>query len=541
MKILIAPDKFKGSLSARKVCEAIQSGLQQQNEKFEIISHPMADGGDGSLEVLTEYLDLKNHQVQTVDPLGRIMTAEYFTSSDAAFIEVASASGLVLLKEEERNPLKTSTLGTGRMIADALTKGYQQIYLFLGGSATNDAGLGIAAALGGQFLDKNGKILEPIGENLAFIKQITCYSKFDFEKIKMTLLCDVRNPLFGKNGAAYIYAPQKGATEEQVRYLDGGLQNFSQVLFQQTDIDISNLAGAGAAGGIGAGLTALFGAKLQKGFTTIAKLTHFEQRIQRADWVISGEGKLDAQSLQGKVIDGIAELCKKYQKPLALFVGKNDLNLHEMDTLKVKHIFSISEKANNLVDAMTNGAQYLEEMAKRCSIPLTVQNQQKMDSIFKQVEQALSNAGFEFERKDFNRPWGGFFVIEASQTAKFAERYFPDFALADLTKGLKVSPKILLVAPHKRLSWQYHFRRSEIWKVVRGTVGIIKNDTDEQTPLLEYSVGDTVILQKGERHRLVGLGDWGMVAEIWQHTDPEHLSDENDIVRLQDDFNRKTP
>lgn len=187
MKILIAPDKFKGSLSAREVCEAIKSGLQQQNEKLEIISHPMADGGDGSLEVLTDYLDLKSQPIQTVDPLGRTMTAEYFTSADAAFIEVASASGLVLLKEEERSPFKTSTLGTGRMIAHALTNSYQQIYLFLGGSATNDAGLGIAAALGCQFLDKNRKVLEPIGENLAFIKQINCHPKFDFEKMQLTL------------------------------------------------------------------------------------------------------------------------------------------------------------------------------------------------------------------------------------------------------------------------------------------------------------------------------------------------------------------
>ena len=162
-----------------------------------------------------------------------------------------------------------------------------------------------------------------------------------------------------------------------------------------------------------------------------------------------------------------------------------------------------------------------------------------MDSIFEKVEQNLVEFGFEFERKDFNRPWGGFWVIQEEQTAQFAENYFPDFALEDLTKGLKVSPKILLVAPNKRLSWQYHFRRSEVWKVVQGTVGIVRSDTDEETPLKEYSVGDMVVLQKGERHRLVGLEDWGMVAEIWQHTDSEHPSDEEDIVRLQDDFDRK--
>ncbi len=164
-----------------------------------------------------------------------------------------------------------------------------------------------------------------------------------------------------------------------------------------------------------------------------------------------------------------------------------------------------------------------------------------MNSIFEKIEQELVATGFEFERKDFNRPWGGFWVIKEEQTAKFAQKYFPNFALTDLTQGLKVSPKILLVAPNKRLSWQYHFRRSEVWKVIQGVVGIVKSDTDEETLLKEYVVGDIVILQQGERHRLVGLNDWGIVAEIWQHTNPKQPSDENDIVRLQDDFNRKTP
>ena len=164
-----------------------------------------------------------------------------------------------------------------------------------------------------------------------------------------------------------------------------------------------------------------------------------------------------------------------------------------------------------------------------------------MDSIFEEVENNLLRAGFEFARKDLNRPWGGFWVIDEAQTAKFAKQYFPDFELKDLTKGLKVSPKILLVAPHKRLSWQYHFRRSEIWTVVQGQVGVIKSPTDEQTPLNTYAEGEVIVLQQEERHRLVGLEDWGMVAEIWQHTDLAHPSDEDDIVRLQDDFNRKTP
>ncbi len=161
-----------------------------------------------------------------------------------------------------------------------------------------------------------------------------------------------------------------------------------------------------------------------------------------------------------------------------------------------------------------------------------------MDLIFEKTEAVLKSQGFDFERTDFNRPWGGFFVIEETQAADFAKQYFPDMNHDDLIAGRKVSPKILIVAPNKRLSWQYHHRRSEVWRVIEGTVGIVRSDTDEETPLKTYHVGDVVILKKGERHRLVGLDDWGRVAEIWQHTEPEHPSDEDDIVRLQDDFGR---
>lgn len=159
-------------------------------------------------------------------------------------------------------------------------------------------------------------------------------------------------------------------------------------------------------------------------------------------------------------------------------------------------------------------------------------------SIFQDTEAILKAQGFEFERTDFNRPWGGFFVIDESQAADFTARYFPGMSNEDLIGGRKVSPKILLVAPNKRLSWQYHHRRSEVWRVIEGEVGIVRSETDEQGELETFVVGDVITLKKGERHRLVGLSDWGKVAEIWQHTDPDKPSDENDIVRLQDDFGR---
>lgn len=367
MKILIAPDKFKGSLSAHEVCQSIGEGLQIGKESIEVIYHPMADGGDGSLAILSDHLKLKVQTVDTTDPLGRAIKTQYYTSSDTAFIEVASASGIVLLSEEERNPLMTSTFGTGKMLLDAINKGFQHIYLFLGGSATNDAGMGIAAALGCQFLDEQNEVLQPTGSNLSRVQSIRKSEFIHPQEIKMTLLCDVTNTLYGSNGAAHVYAHQKGATDEQIHYLDNGLKHFSGIIRKQLGIDISTFPGSGAAGGIGAGMHALFGAKLEKGFAAISKLTGLEQQIQSCDMVISGEGKLDKQSLQGKVIDGIAKLCKKHDKPLALFVGKNELKEQYICDLGTKAVYAIAEQSNSMEDAMLNGAIYLREMASHFS------------------------------------------------------------------------------------------------------------------------------------------------------------------------------
>lgn len=363
MKILIAPDKFKGSLSAKAVCTAIAAGLKQKDEGAEIYLHPMADGGDGSLTVLSDHFALSKTTIETVDPVDRTIRADYFTKDQSAFIEVASASGLVLLSKEERNPMLTATLGTGKMIAHALSNGFLHIYLFLGGSATNDAGMGIANALGFQFQDQSYRPILPIGKNLSKVVRINNQSSFDWSKIKLTLLCDVLNPLFGPSGAAYIYAPQKGASVAQVQKLDNGLIQFNEVLKKTSGFDTSQIPGSGAAGGIGATLISLCGAKLVKGFDTIATLTGLEKQIQSADLVISGEGKLDEQSLQGKVIDGIAGLCKKHHKPLHLFVGKNDLNRKVLETLNIQSVLSIMEIAQNERDAMQNASSYLTKLA----------------------------------------------------------------------------------------------------------------------------------------------------------------------------------
>ena len=363
MKILLAPDKFKGSLSAQGVCEAIAKGLKQRNESLDLIFHPMADGGDGSLEILAPALTLQKQTIQTLDPLGRPISSQYFTSAQAAFIELSAASGLTLLHRGEQNPMLTSTLGTGKVLVDAISRGYFQIYLFLGGSATNEAGTGIASALGFQFLDVHKKPVEPIGKNLSKIQSIRNTNLFDFGKIELTLLCDVDNRLFGETGAAFVYGSQKGASKLQIKYLDEGLRHFSEVIRKETGFEVSHLEGAGAAGGIGAGLAALCEAQFAKGFETISKLTGLETQIRAADWVISGEGRLDTQSFRGKVVSGISKLCQKYNKPLTLFVGKNDLSQKDLETLKVDYVFSVSQKAKNIDDAMSSTSRYLEQLA----------------------------------------------------------------------------------------------------------------------------------------------------------------------------------
>lgn len=363
-RVLIASDKFKGSLSAQAVGQAIARGLMQSAEPLEITLHPMADGGDGSLAILSNHLDFKTVSVNTQDPLGRAIQATYFTTEEAAFIELASASGHVLLQAAERNPLLTSTYGTGQMIRDAIAHGYTKIYLFLGGSATNDAGIGIAQALGLQFLDAQQKPLPPTGESLAKIASIHDQQWIDFSQIQLTLFYDVANPLYGPTGAAQVYAPQKGANPAQVEYLDGGLVHFRQIVLQERGIDIQTIVGGGSAGGIGAGLVGLCGAEMRKGFEVMAQLTQLEEKIKASDWVISGEGKLDEQSLQGKVIDGIADLCKKHQKSFALFVGKNDLSEKALAALHCSGLYSISTMAKNQQDAIQNGAFYLEALAR---------------------------------------------------------------------------------------------------------------------------------------------------------------------------------
>jgi len=361
MKILLAPDKFKGSLTAQEVCTSLAAGIKKSHPNATIISKPLADGGDGSLEVLDYYLDLKTISKIVQDPLGRPINTSYKLAKETAYIEMAAASGLVLLQVAERNCLITSSYGTGELIADAIAQGATKIYLFIGGSATNDGGIGIAAALGYQFYDGAGQILKPVGENLKNIAKIdNSQVRFDWNKISVRVICDVENPFYGKNGAAYVYAAQKGASPTDIVYLDKGLRSLANQLVAHNYPNIAQVAGAGAAGGVGGGAIAFLGAKLQSGIQTFMELTQLETAIKDCDIVITGEGKLDKQTEQGKVISGVCQLAKKYNKRVLAVCGAADFPIST--SLNLERVYTIINRATSLEDAMTNARIFLLEI-----------------------------------------------------------------------------------------------------------------------------------------------------------------------------------
>lgn len=362
MNVLIACDKFKGSLSAIDVCNAVHRGLEHNYPNADYHLHPMADGGDGSLLVLEQYLDTTRHTVDTIDPLGRPIKASYLVDRDTAYIELAEASGITLLKEGEKNPLITSTVGTGVLVQDAIDKAYKKIIFLLGGSCTNDAGLGIAHAIGFEFIDDNGKAIIPTGGNLQDIKVIL--PPDNLQDIRFSILSDVTNPFYGPTGAAQVYARQKGADDQMVAYLDEGLQYIADFFIAEYQIDVQSIPGSGSAGGIAGGLHALLGAEILNGFDQLAEISQLDHKIANADLIISGEGKLDLQSLDGKVIGKMAALCKAYKKPFIAMVGSNELTQIQLQEQSIEQVLSIMDVADNLEDGIINTAVYIEQLSR---------------------------------------------------------------------------------------------------------------------------------------------------------------------------------
>ncbi len=358
MKILLAPDKFRGSLNAQQVCEAMTEGIRMVSPEIEVVSLPMADGGEGTLDLLLWYAGGEKKIGSVHDPLHRIVNAEYGISADGktAFIEMATASGLQLLTKNEQNPLKTSTFGTGELIKSAIETGVEKIILGIGGSATTDAGIGMAAALGWRFFDENNEIVEPIGENLIKIEKIKQpESNIDFSSFNIEVACDVINPLYGENGTAHIYAPQKGADQQAVKQLDEGLQNIAKVFERDFGKSYAHLAGTGAAGGLGFGAMAFLGATLKEGVKLLMDFCDFDEKLKGVNLIITGEGKIDNQTLQGKLIKGITDEAQKANVPVAAICGTLDVSPQELSKIGISYATSILNRPMNLDEALKYG------------------------------------------------------------------------------------------------------------------------------------------------------------------------------------------
>lgn len=356
MKIVIAPDKFKGSLSGPEFCDAVAEGIKKIIPEVNIVKMPLADGGDGTAEIVGHYLKGERISVVASDPLFRASKCTYLydNKSLTAYIEMAGISGLQLLNSKERNCMHTTSLGTGELLADALKIGAKKLILGIGGSATNDGGMGVAAALGFRFLDKNGMELQPLGRNLIKVVTIDDSKRQIAAHIELKIACDVSSPFYGKDGASYVYGAQKGASQSEIELLDAGLRNFAKVIFEKYQIDIQKTPGAGAAGGIGGGAMALLGGTLVSGIELIKELAHFEETISNADWIITGEGKLDSQTLFGKTISGVLQSALKGKIPVAAFCGAVALSQKETNSLGLNYVAAISKESNNLKEAIRN-------------------------------------------------------------------------------------------------------------------------------------------------------------------------------------------
>ena len=355
MKIVIAPDKFKASLSAFDFCSAVEEGIRLADRTVEIIKLPLADGGDGTISVIQHYLEGEKIECIVNDPLFRPVKAQYLFSKKhkSAFIEMAEASGLHLLKKEEQNCMYTTTFGTGEMIRDALEKGATEITLGIGGSATCDCGIGMASALGYKFLDKHGQDVRPIGKNLSEIQTVQLDTIYEnLPKVKFKVACDVTNPLFGKSGSAYVYGPQKGASDDDVMHLDNGLRHFSKILDATFNSSSSNIIGGGAAGGMGVGGKLFLNASLISGIHMLMEFADFSSKIDGAEWIITGEGMLDHQTVSGKTISGVLEAAKEKNIPVAAFSGGVALSISQQKELGIMYATSILKTVGNLEEAI---------------------------------------------------------------------------------------------------------------------------------------------------------------------------------------------
>jgi len=363
MKIVLAPDSFKGSATAAEVCEALARGLRRGLPHAELVSVPMADGGEGTVQSLVEATGGRFCYAEVTAPLGDTVRARYGILGDGstAVIEMAAASGLTLVPPEKRNPCIASTRGTGELILAALDAGCRRLIIGIGGSATNDGGAGMAQALGVSLQDAEGNELPPGGLALQRLARVDL-SGLDkrLADIQVLVACDVTNPLCGPSGASAVYGPQKGATPEMVEALDSALSHYAEILRRDLGKDVKDMPGAGAAGGLGAGLVAFLGAELRPGVEIVMEAVGLEAHLRDADLVITGEGRIDAQTCFGKTISGIARACRQRGIPVVAVTGMRGEGAEAVFDVGVEAIWTIVDCPMSLEEAMADCHSLLE-------------------------------------------------------------------------------------------------------------------------------------------------------------------------------------
>ncbi|MFY9532440.1 glycerate kinase [Clostridium sp.] len=365
--IVLAPDSFKESMTAKKVCEAMERGRRKANSQIRCIHVPMADGGEGTMQSLVDATGGRVYSKEVVGPLGNNVVAEYgiLGNGEIGVIEMASASGIHLVDSEKRNPLITTTFGTGQLIKACLDKGVKKLLIGIGGSATNDGGAGFIQALGGRLLDENGDDLSYGGGALAKLHTIDL-SNLDerLKYVSVEVACDVNNPLCGKEGASYVFGPQKGATREMIEILDQNLSHYAEVIKEQLGKDVISKAGAGAAGGLGAGLMAFLDVKLKSGIEMVIEYANLEEKVRDADMVWTGEGSIDFQTQYGKTPLGVAMIAKKYNKPVIALAGRVGNDIDVLYDKGIDAIFGIMRGVTSIEEALVKGPENVEKTSE---------------------------------------------------------------------------------------------------------------------------------------------------------------------------------
>lgn len=362
MRIVVAPDSFKESMTAEQAANAMEKGIKNVCEACTVVKVPMADGGEGTASLLMKRLGAKSIKTNVTGPLGKTITAEYgITDKKTALMDVASVVGMNYVQPHERNPLETTTYGIGELIIDALNRGAKDFIIGLGGSSTNDGGIGMAQALGIQINDKNGDAVAPNGSGLEQIAEIDM-EKLD-ERLRIatfTIISDVDNVLTGPNGTTYIYSRQKGADDSMLKKLERGMVHYASIIKKDLQVDAINVPGVGAAGGLGMAFIVFLQAKIKSGINYMMELIGLEDEIKQAQLVLTGEGKIDDQTLHGKVPIGVASLAKKHNVPVVAIAGMNHVAREDIYQKGIDAVFSIINEPMDLSAALQH-AEYLAE------------------------------------------------------------------------------------------------------------------------------------------------------------------------------------